>query len=202
MNLAALIRTMREAGVDPNVILDAVEAGLSGTQEVTPLDRKRAYDRERMREIREVARQSHDSRTTSPIPSEEMSPEPPKTQPTLSPSKNPPKGGQKGSAKDRLATVLKPDLAEAVVEHRRKLRKPLTDHAADLLAKRLAGFPDPNGAAELMIEKGWQSIEPDWVRNLPTPATGPPPEEPKRFETREEHLAWWHERMREKAATQ
>lgn len=64
-----------------------------------------------------------------------------------------------------LETTVEADLAEELIKHRQRLRKPMTDFAAKLLAKKLAACPDPNAAAEMMIEKGWQSIEPSWVQN-------------------------------------
>jgi hypothetical protein len=66
---------------------------------------------------------------------------------------------------DALAPVLGAELGRAVVEHRQKLRAPLTLRAAEQLAKRLQSFPDPKAAAEKMLERGWKSIEPDWGVN-------------------------------------
>jgi hypothetical protein len=40
--------------------------------------------------------------------------------------------------------------ARAVLEHRARLGKPLTDHAAQMLARSLAAFADPNAAADRM----------------------------------------------------
>jgi hypothetical protein len=68
--------------------------------------------------------------------------------------------------RDWLQTVLDDEHADEVIKHRQRLRKPMTDYAAKLLAKKLAACPDPNGAADIMIEKGWQSVEPAWVANL------------------------------------
>ncbi len=64
-----------------------------------------------------------------------------------------------------LERVLDKDRAEAVLDHRQKLRKPMTVRAAEMMASKLAECEDPNGAADLMIERGWQSVNPDWVRN-------------------------------------
>lgn len=64
-----------------------------------------------------------------------------------------------------LETTVDEEHAEELIKHRQRLRKPMTDFAAKLLAKKLAACPDPNAAAEMMIEKGWQSIEPSWVQN-------------------------------------
>src|SRR5690606_31679704 len=90
---------------------------------------------------------------------------------------NPPKGGQKKSAVSALQVVLSETLAKAVVEHRQRIKKPLTVHAAHLLAKRLSEAPSagftPEQAANLMIEKGWQSIEVDWLSRCKPPPSAP-----------------------------
>lgn len=62
-----------------------------------------------------------------------------------------------------LVTVLDDERARAVVDHRQKIRKPLTAHAARLLAAKFAEATDPNAAADLMIERGWQGFDPAWV---------------------------------------
>lgn len=64
-----------------------------------------------------------------------------------------------------LTETVRSDLAEAIVEHREKIRKPMTVMAARLLARSLGAAPDPNAAAEMMIERGWQGYRPDWGRN-------------------------------------
>jgi hypothetical protein len=61
--------------------------------------------------------------------------------------------------------VLFNDRATAVVEHRLLLGKPLTLHAALLLARSFSGAADPNAAADEMIERGWLSWELEWSRN-------------------------------------
>lgn len=73
-----------------------------------------------------------------------------------------------------LETAVEPEMASELIKHRQRLRKPMTDFAAKLLAKKLAACPDPNAAAEMMIEKGWQSIEPAWFANSMQRATGRP----------------------------
>ena len=59
---------------------------------------------------------------------------------------------------------LRSEIADAVVEHRVKLRKPLTPHAAELLAKAFNSTADPNAAADMMIARGWQGFNPDWAK--------------------------------------
>lgn len=80
--------------------------------------------------------------------------------------------------RQELEVVVDTEHADEILKHRQRLRKPMTDYAAKLLARKLALCPDPNAAAELMIEKGWQSIEPGWIANvsglaLPKPTTTP-----------------------------
>lgn len=70
-----------------------------------------------------------------------------------------------GSALAELARVLSEDRAKAVIEHRKKLKKPLTVHAARLIAGKFAQVPDPNAAADAMIANGWQGFEPSWLEN-------------------------------------
>lgn len=73
-----------------------------------------------------------------------------------------------------LETAVDAERAEELIKHRQRLRKPLTDYAAKLLAGKLAKCPDPNAAADMCIEKGWQSIEPGWVTSSMQRATGRP----------------------------
>jgi hypothetical protein len=86
--------------------------------------------------------------------------------------KSAPKVGQKAACIAALSQVLSPEMADAVWQHRKTKKAELTLKAAELLAGRLTACPDPTAAAELMIERGWQSVNADWVRNAS--ATGPP----------------------------
>lgn len=73
-----------------------------------------------------------------------------------------------------LAAAVSEDRAVAVFEHRAKLRKPLTPHAAGLLANSLRQAPIPNDAADEMIERGWQAWKPGWGQSRGPPGNGPP----------------------------
>jgi hypothetical protein len=66
---------------------------------------------------------------------------------------------------DALLTVLDADHAQAVLDHRKGKKSPLTAFAANLLAKQFALCPDPNAAAEEMILRGWTGFRADWIRN-------------------------------------
>ena len=77
-----------------------------------------------------------------------------------------------------LQTVLDQERAMAVVEHRQRIRKPLTAHAAKLLAAQLGKVPDPNEAADAMICNGWQGFKPEWLENRQRAAS--PPSRPRR----------------------
>lgn len=63
---------------------------------------------------------------------------------------------------DCLKAVLSEDRAKAVVEHRRKMKKPLGLHAARLLVEQFRQIAEPDRAADLMLLRGWQGCEPDW----------------------------------------
>lgn len=66
-----------------------------------------------------------------------------------------------------LKTVLDEERARAVIAHRKAKRAPLTLFAAQKLAKRLKTFDDPGAAADEMIERGWQTIKRDWLKDPP-----------------------------------
>lgn len=75
----------------------------------------------------------------------------------LAPAKPTPRG--------ELLAVLDEDHADAVLDHRQRLRKPLTARAAQMLAKDLSRCPDPNAAADEMLVAGWLSVKPEWLEN-------------------------------------
>lgn len=64
-----------------------------------------------------------------------------------------------------LESVLSPERARAVIAHRAKIKKPLTAHAALLLAKAFGQVRHPDAAADMMISRGWQGFDPSWVNN-------------------------------------
>jgi uncharacterized protein YdaU (DUF1376 family) len=76
----------------------------------------------------------------------------------------------KPTPRQRLEAVLDAERVEAVLEHRQRLRKPLTERAAKLLAADLAKFDDPNAAADTMVKRGWLGIEPGWGERPPSQA--------------------------------
>lgn len=83
-------------------------------------------------------------------------------------SANPPEP----TVREELGVVLDPERANSVIEHRKKLRKPLTPRAAHLLAGKFAKAADANAAADAMVANGWQGFEPEWLENRK--GTGPP----------------------------
>lgn len=64
-----------------------------------------------------------------------------------------------------LSPVLGEELAEAIVLHRKAIRKPLTAYAAKLQAKEYLKTGDPVAAAEMQLLHGWQAIRSDWYHN-------------------------------------
>lgn len=65
--------------------------------------------------------------------------------------------------RDELLVVLDDEHANAVMDHRKRIGKPLTAYAAKLLAKKFAKTPDPLAAADAMVANGWQGFEPHWM---------------------------------------
>lgn len=73
-----------------------------------------------------------------------------------------------------LETCLDEEHADAVLDHRKAKRAPLTTRAAQLLAKEFAKCPDANAAADEMLIRGWQGFKAEWVtpkqrQSLPQP---------------------------------
>lgn len=99
----------------------------------------------------------------------------------------PSRGQKKGAEtpKAQLLAVLDEAHAVAVIEHRQKLRKPLSAHAAKLLAGKLAEAADPNAAADEMIVRGWQGFDITWHR----PNGTGPPQRPKSMSARLSEIA-------------
>ena len=82
----------------------------------------------------------------------------------------------KPTPRQHLESVLDPEHADAVIQHRQRIKKPMTERAAKMLAADLAKFPDPNAAADRMILKGWSTIDASWPEALPNrQARGSPP---------------------------
>lgn len=59
---------------------------------------------------------------------------------------------------DDLTQLLGTDLAAAFVAHRKAIKRPMTEYAAKLMAKRLRELPDPKGSAEQSIRNGWSDV--------------------------------------------
>lgn len=172
----ALIQQLVDAGVDP---IDAAEviarAAILGAASAPKAKSAGAIRQERYR-------RNKASQVTESDDCDEAIKEIPPTPPKENTPPKPPKGGISPQAE--LLTVLDVDRAKAVIEHRQRLRKPLTPRAAHLLAEKFGRTINPNAAADLMVEKGWQSIEPDWCRDL-KPPNAPAVEDPeKRWHTR------------------
>ncbi|MBB3745018.1 hypothetical protein FHX10_004555 [Rhizobium sp. BK591] len=181
--VADLIADMVRAGVDPDLI-GRTAAALSEREPVKIVDeqaaRRRAKDRDRkrLRNSAESADSAEDLNLSSPKGS---SPTPPSPKPLQSIPPSPPKGGSSPTPKSELEAVLDADRADAVIQHRQKIRKPLTAHAAKLLAGKFRRCPDANAAADAMIANGWQGFEIEWMENRSASRHQPqaPPNKPK-----------------------
>ena len=87
------------------------------------------------------------------------------------------KNTKKETPRDILLTVLDDEHAEAVIEHRKKKKAPLTAFSAKRLAAKFALIPNPNDGAAFMIERGYQGFEVEWmsgVSNISKPTFNKP----------------------------
>ncbi len=66
---------------------------------------------------------------------------------------------------EELLEVLPEEIAQAVVDHRKSIRKPLTAYASKLLAGKFNKTGQPEAAAKMMIANGWQGFEVGWFQN-------------------------------------
>ena len=165
---------------------DLMERGLLGTENETfhiPQWAKKQYKsdtstdrvkrfRKRFRNVSETAPD-----TDSDISSlrSDIGADAPDDPPSKAVSRETQGGVDKETPRQALRIVLDERRASAVVDHRAKLRKPLTAYAARLLAGRLAKARDgPNAAADRMIERGWIGYRPEWDENDTRSAAGKP----------------------------
>jgi hypothetical protein len=161
-DVAKLIADMARAGVDPELIGRAA-AALAEREPVLVADeqaeRRRAADRERKR-LRKSAESAESAEPVSP--KKETSPTPPKEKTT--PSQSEPNGSSK-TPRQALECVLDAKHASDLLDHRKRIKKPMTLRAAELLAEQLAQWHDPNEAADAMILNGWQGFKPEYLLN-------------------------------------
>lgn len=169
MKLSALLAPLIAAKVPHEQILSVILA-FEGEQE-NALDRRRKADAERqsrhrsrdvtLRNSDKLLVRGGDARALDNLLTKVIEPQESKKE----------KKEAQATPRDELETVLDPTRAGAVLEHRQRLRKPLTAHAARLLAGKLSKCPDPNAAADTMIGNGWQGFEPEWL--TPSPRGSP-----------------------------
>lgn len=68
---------------------------------------------------------------------------------------------QDARATEILATTVPQQIAQDFVEHRRELKKPLSERAATAMLKKLSGHHDPGAVLTDSIANGWQGIFPE-----------------------------------------
>lgn len=83
---------------------------------------------------------------------------------------------------DVLARVIGEELAEAFIAHRKSIKKPMTEKAAELMAKKLRSFSDPRAAVEEAIMNGWQGVFPPRANQQPHTRSKQIPEDQRGFD--------------------
>jgi uncharacterized protein YdaU (DUF1376 family) len=87
--------------------------------------------------------------------------------------KKPPKKiAVKEKVYDLLTDILTERNAQAVIDHREAINKPLTVRGAELLVEKLKLAENMEDAAEMMIARSWQGFEIEWYRNAKARANG------------------------------
>lgn len=184
-----IITAMKAAGIPAEQILSVVEDALRREEEIKA--GRREVDRVRKRRERAtekqarttVASEASDGQTRTAtdgadtVSPKEIPPTPPKE---ITPSDIPPatpKGvsAPKPTPRSELLAVLSQVQADAVVAHRQRIGKPMTPHAAHLLAAKFAKCPNPDEAADAMVANGWQGFEPHWMDRQSARAGPAPP---------------------------
>ena len=167
---SAVLREFARMGMTPDQMVAAAERIEDNERAMTGAERTRKW-RETKAAVTNVTRDV----TASPPPANPPMPEAPRVgaraepQITNSSSTREKKDRKIGpsaridEARTELMAVLDEERAKAVVDHRSRLKKPLTGYAAKQLAKKFAAAPDPNAAADMMVTNGWQGFEPSWM---------------------------------------
>lgn len=181
MNLADIIRRMLAAGATPEAIAMAVEAIQASEQLTVRQARNRRYYQARKGVLNvlnsDALRRPPEASETVLKASETVLIKTPLARVEDNPSTKKLSGKEdKNLGAERLKNTtptprqillecLSAESADAVLAHRRAMRRPLTGRAAQLLAKGFLATADPNAAADMMIERGWQGFKPEWFDN-------------------------------------
>jgi hypothetical protein len=171
MKYSTLIEDMITEGATPEMILVAVRA--VERQETDALERRRAADRARQERHRTNPSRDKTLRNVSHGLSRSHAGAEDRTSKTvIEPQESKNSTPASPSPRQHLETVLTTEQAEAVLQHRKSIKAPLTQRSAKLLATELAKCPDPNAAADTMMLRGWRGFEASWLVN---PPRGSPP---------------------------
>lgn len=161
-----MLDAMLAAELTAEQIVKLVKASLM--EEKSEIAERRAKDaerkrRQRVRESRDVTgrhAQSVDAADVDKL-KKEIPPTPPKEK-----NNNIKNNQSRARIREALTTVLSPQTAEALIDHRKAKKAPLTIVAAERLAAKFAKTRDgPENAALTMIDRGWQGFEPHWIEN-------------------------------------
>lgn len=122
---------------------------------------RKAKDRERKRLSKDIPRNIPGTSTEIPGTVSQVSP--PIDNITLTPSSSlSAERAARATPRSILLECLSAEMADAVIDHRRAKRSPLTLKAAQLLVKGFLATGQPEAAAEMMIERGWTALKPAW----------------------------------------
>lgn len=106
-------------------------------------------------------------------------------------------GAHKPTPRSVLRESLSSETVEALLAHRKALKKPMTARAAELLLPKLLAAKaecglSPEQAVDTMIERGWQGFSSEWVLNATRGARDSPAQK-----SHSEEIDDWVKRVRE-----
>jgi len=96
-----------------------------------------------------------------PYPSQSGTPTRPAAGPK--PSVKPPREPSVSCARVReaLCEVAGEEAVDGFIAHRKAMKKPLTERAAEIIARKLRHHPDPDAVLDESVANGWQGVFPD-----------------------------------------
>lgn len=174
MKLSAILAPMIAANVPGHVILETVKAFEEAQTDALAERRRADADRQARKRDREKSRDITLRHSDRPLTGEGARVEDKSLTTEIEPQQEEKiRAPASPSPRQRLEAVLDAERADAIIEHRKRIKAPLTSHAAKLLAKELAKCPDPNAAADMILLKGWRGFDASWLGHDTRQRAGP-----------------------------
>lgn len=183
MSLAATVKAMTAAGCSAEqitAVVCAYEAEATAAEEAKRASRREGNARRQAAWRQRNANNAHNAVTTrdealsSVTERDETLPlSPPMINNSTPLNPQPEIIRERATPRSELSEALGNDLAAEVVDHRKRMGRPLTPGAAKRLAKQFLATGAPREAAQMMIDRAWQGFKAEWFENACQPRAGP-----------------------------